>query len=265
MEKETNSPSSHSGDVYFSLQASWGFTKHLGGLRATRLLAQRCHIGEDKKVLVVGCGVGTTACYLVKEYRCRVVGTDISESMIERSRQRARREGVADMVDFRVADAQALPFEDGMFDAVICESVLAFVGDRQKAVNEFTRVTRSGGYVGFNEVTWLKPPPLKLVAYLTRIMGADFLMADGWKGLLEQSGLGEISAESFRTNVLRQWSEEVSQFETADFMRAWGRYAAGLLKDPAVRKFTVDALSFPKSIFSLFSYFGYGIYSGMKG
>ena len=58
-----------------------------------------------------------------------------------------------------MADAQDLPFEDDLFDAVTTESVTAFPADKQKAVGEYTRVTKPGGYVGLNESTWPKVPP----------------------------------------------------------------------------------------------------------
>ena len=91
---------------YFELQAMFGSTKHGGGLTATRELIELCHIDEGKYVLDVGCGVGLTPCYIAKRYGCRVVGVDISEKMIDRSNERAKREGVEDRVEFRVADAQ---------------------------------------------------------------------------------------------------------------------------------------------------------------
>jgi len=131
---------------FFDFAAYVGLTKHLGGLRATEELIESCQIGEGKYVLDVGCGAGVTPCLIAKRYGCRVVGVDISEGMIERSKERAKREGVADRVDFRVADAQDLPFEDDLFDAVITESVTAFPEDKQRAVNEYVRVTKPGGY-----------------------------------------------------------------------------------------------------------------------
>ncbi len=249
-------------NTYFELQASWGITKHLGGLRATNELAKKCHISEGNKVLAVGCGVGTTPCYLAKRYKCSVVGVDLSAEMIGRSNHRAKEEGVVDKVEFMVADAESLPFEGGAFDAVFCESVLAFVGDKQRAVNEFARVTGPGGYAGFNEVTWIKPPPAELEAYLTRIMGSEFLAADGWAALIEGAGLAKTVATTYKTNALSQWVSEVKQFEFLDFLKAWGKYLSRFVTDPASRRFTRDSLAFPGSIFSLFKYFGYGIYVG---
>jgi arsenite methyltransferase len=250
--------------TYFELQASWGITKHLGGLQATIKLAELCHIGESKSILVVGCGVGMTPCYMVKRYGCSVVGVDLSEKMIERSKQRAGREGVGDKVEFRVADAQDLPFENDTFDAVLCESVLAFIEDKQKAVNEFARVTSPGGYAGFNEVTWIEPPPPELEAYLTRVMGSEFLTADGWEAFLDGAGLNETIARTCKTNAWSQWASEVRQFEFLDFLKAWGKYFSLFVTSPACRRFTKEALAFPISIFSLFKYFGYGLYAGRK-
>jgi len=250
---------------YFELQAYWGITKHMGGLKSTRELIELCHINKGKYVLVVGCGVGITPCYLAKRYGCRVVGVDLSERMIDRSNERAKREGVEDRVEFRVADAQNLPFEDALFNVAICESVNAFIENRQRAASEYVRVIKPGGYVGLNECTWIKTPPPELAEYLFRIMGAEFLVCNnGWKELLEGSGLGETVARIYRTNALSQWISEVRQIEFLDFLRAWYRFLLLFVRNSACRRFTKEALTMPKSIFGVFKYFGYGIYVGRK-
>lgn len=102
-------------------------------------------------MLDVGCGTGKTACYMSRTYGCSVIGVDVSEKMVRWSTQRAERGGLKDKVQFRVADAQELPFEDESFDCVMSESVLAFVPDRRRAIEGYTRVVRNGGYVGLNE------------------------------------------------------------------------------------------------------------------
>ena len=234
---------------YFEVQAYWGMTKHMGGLKATEQLVELCHINQDKYVLVVGCGVGVTPCYLAKRYGCKVVGVDLSEKMVDRSKERVKREGVENKVEFRIADAQNLPFEDVSFDAVICESVNAFIENKSGALSEYVRVIKPGGYVGFNEVTWLEKPPQQLVTYLYRIMGAVFLTSNDWKELLEGSGLRETIALVYRTNALSQWVNEVRQFEFLDFVRAWCRYLFMFMKSPACRRFTKEALDFPQKYF----------------
>lgn len=144
-----NESQSHEADdleeLVFELQADLGFTKHLGGQAATEQLLDLCQIDADSYVLDVGCGVGITPGNIAKSYGCKLVGVDVRESMIARAKARARREGVEDRVEFRVADAQHLPFGDNHFDIVMAESVFAFIGNKSRAVNECVRVTRPGG------------------------------------------------------------------------------------------------------------------------
>jgi ubiquinone/menaquinone biosynthesis C-methylase UbiE len=250
---------------YFELQATWGLTKHTGGLQATKELIKACHIGKDSYVLDVGCGVGITACYLAKEYGCKVVGVDISKKMVERAKQRAKKQGVSHKVKFRVGDAQKLPFKDRVFDAVICESVVAFPKNKQKVVSEYARVTKSGGYVGMNELTWIKTPPPEMVEYLSHALEqAKFLSPDGWKGLMKNAGLRNIRSTIHRTSALRQWANELRHMDPRDYLGAWGKLIPMLFKDPALRKWLRKIALPPLSIFRIFKYWGYGLYVGKK-
>ncbi|MGB3904086.1 MAG: class I SAM-dependent methyltransferase, partial [Anaerolineae bacterium] len=141
--------------TYFELQAFTGATKHMGGLSTTKELLELCHMDEGKYVLEVGCGAGATAVYIANKYGAKVVGVDLRETMVDQARARAKREGVEDRTEFRVADAQELPFDDGLFNVVIAESVTTFIEDKQSAVSEYARVAKPGGYVGLNEEIWL--------------------------------------------------------------------------------------------------------------
>ena len=244
---------------YFELQASWGMTKHMGGLKATRELIELCHINKGKYVLVVGCGVGITACYIAKGYGCRVVGVDILERMVERANERAKREGVEGRVEFRVADAQDLPFEDNLFDVVIGEWITGLLDDKQRGTNEYLRVVKPGGCVGLNEGIWIKtPPPTELVEYLSRIFGAkgEILTSDGWEELLVGTGLRDMVVRTYKADVLSEKRENLK-----DFLRVWHRALYAYIRSSAFRKFIRVALSLPKDFLE---YWGYGIYVGRK-
>ena len=89
---------------FFDFAAEVGLTKHIGGVEATDTLLQLCHINKDSYILDVGCGVGVTPCYISRKYGCRVMGVDISERMVERSRERVAREKLTGRVEIRVAD-----------------------------------------------------------------------------------------------------------------------------------------------------------------
>lgn len=258
---------SASGSSYFALQASWGVTKHLGGRGATDELARLCLVHGGSRVLVVGCGVGTSACYLAARLQAKVVGVDISPAMVRRSAGRARKKGLTETARFLVGSGTALPFDDGSFDVVLSESVNSFIPDRERALSEYRRVAKPGGTVGMNECVWLESPPGDLAAYLERVTGARFIDAEekSWSRLLEQCGFDAVSEHIHRTGILQQWCSEVRHVDAHEFADAWGSFVRGCFSNPgAYRSFLRTALKVPGSAGRMFRYFGYGIYIGHK-
>jgi arsenite methyltransferase len=254
--------------TFFDFAAEVGLTKHFGGLEGTQELAGLCHIGEGAYVLDVGCGVGVTSCFLAKRYGCRVAGVDIRAKMVERSEERARREGVADRVEFRVADAQDLPFKDGLFDAIITESVTSFPKDQQCAVNEYARVTRPDGYVGLAESTWLKmPPPPELVAWVSQDVGACVqpLPANGWTGLLKKAGLQDITTRIHSVDTKKEAGLLLQRYGWGGMIGSLLRGLAMYIRNPAYRRFVKGVSQGGVVPKNLGEYFGYGLYVGRKG
>jgi ubiquinone/menaquinone biosynthesis C-methylase UbiE len=97
---------------------------------------------KGKKVLDVGSGNG----YVLSKYAtegAEVYGVDITPAGIDLCRKRFEYLGLKG--DFRVADAQALPFDDNTFDCVCSMGVLHHVPNTQKAVDEIFRVLKPGG------------------------------------------------------------------------------------------------------------------------
>jgi arsenite methyltransferase len=250
---------------YFEFQAMFGATKHGGGLRATAELVELCHINQSSVVLDVGCGVGMTPSYLAKRLGCQVVGVDIRESMIDQARERAQREGVEHLVEFRVADAQALPFEDAHFDAVIGESVTAVVGDKATAAGEYVRVTKPGGYVGLNEMTWLKPgPPAALADYYFRTTGTRPETADDWQQLLRGAGLTELVVRTRKMKVVDEYIDGLRRFGVKDLLSTGLRFLSLTFTSPAFRRYARGTVPSAAVVKAIFEFLGYGIYAGRK-
>src|SRR5262249_45723254 len=74
----------------------------------------------------------------------RVVGIDFAEAMLERARDKAARQGRGPEIRFEAADAEALPFADGAFDAATAAFGVRNVGDLDHALAEMARVVRPG-------------------------------------------------------------------------------------------------------------------------
>ena len=252
---------------FFDFAAKVGLTKHIGGLEATEMLMELCQVSRNNYILDVGCGAGVTPVFIAKTIGCKIVGVDISEGMVERSKERVKKERLTDKIELRAADAQNLPFNDNCFDIVFTESVTAFPEDKQKAVNEYVRVTKPGGYIGLNESTWLKvPPPPELVAWASQDLGANVnpLTSNEWNGLLEAAGLKDIVSKTFAINVKDEARGIYRRYGLGGMLTVLFRMLSLYTKSAAYRKFVMKVKKEGVAPKNLNEYFGYGIYVGRK-
>lgn len=98
------------------------------------------------KALDIGCGSGDLAVFYAAK-GAGYTGVDLSSSMIERARSNYAaliREGRA---DFKVADCENLPFNDGEFDVLSAVALIEYLPDPLKALGEIFRVVKTGGYI----------------------------------------------------------------------------------------------------------------------
>lgn len=118
-----------------------------------RALGRDAATGGDLRgvrLLDVGCGGGYLAEALARA-GASVAGVDLSSSTIEAARRHAAAAGLS--IDYRAADATALPFADGAFDVVVSSDFLEHVSDRlDTVIAEQVRVLRAGGVLAFETV-----------------------------------------------------------------------------------------------------------------
>jgi arsenite methyltransferase len=249
------------GVKYLDMQAYVGITKHIGGREATDELLALCHIEHAHEVLNVGCGIGISSAYIARKHGCRVVGVDISEKMLEWSWKRAHVERVEDKVEFQAADILDLPFKDDRFDAVIVESVIAFVDDKTRAIQQCRRVTRPGGYVAVNESYFTEAPTPEVSAMVCRELGVDIPLVQTWQTLWEASGLQDRMIRLHPIDARREIRGRLQWIGARWALQAFGRLLRLYLTQPAARQ-SLKA-QFGSSAGSLES-MGYGIFVGRK-
>jgi demethylmenaquinone methyltransferase/2-methoxy-6-polyprenyl-1,4-benzoquinol methylase len=123
--------------------------------------ADRAELAVGDSVLDVCCGTGDLALELSKRVAPggRVVGCDFSEPMLDLAREKAARLS-ADGVRFEWADALALPYDAGRFDAVTVGFGVRNFAERERGLHEMARVLRPGGRLVILEITQPTRPPL---------------------------------------------------------------------------------------------------------
>ena len=112
---------------------------------AARELCDACAISAGQAVLDVAAGNGNVAVLAARE-GARVVACDLTTAMVEQGRARSEAEGLE--VEWLVADAEELPFEDASFDCVATGFGAMFAPRPERAAAEMVRVLRPGGTLG---------------------------------------------------------------------------------------------------------------------
>jgi ubiquinone/menaquinone biosynthesis C-methylase UbiE len=108
-------------------------------------LCETVNLCQDETVLDVAAGSFHASLAAARRW-CDVTATDHASDLTNRSRQRA--EAAASGVRFAKADAEALPFPDQSFNAVVSAFGAMFAGDQERAASEMIRVCRRGSRLG---------------------------------------------------------------------------------------------------------------------
>ena len=117
-------------------------------------------LAPGENVVDVGSGAGFD-CFIAAQQvgpGGKVVGIDMLQEMLQKSRASAARMGLTN-VEFREGLVEQMPVEDGWADVVISNGVINLCADKKKAFEEIWRVLRPGGRLQFADIANGKPVP----------------------------------------------------------------------------------------------------------
>lgn len=166
-------------------------------------------LSPESILLDVASGMGTSAFAVAERFGCRVIGIDLSQDNVAESNEESAKRGIHDRVQFKLADAEALPFEPAIFDAILCECAFCTFPNKATAASEFARVLRPGGRVGISDLTRVVEPLPELDGLLAWIACiADAQPLERYADWLVKAGFA-IIASGARNECLGKMVEQI--------------------------------------------------------
>ncbi|MFE0422144.1 SAM-dependent methyltransferase [Streptomyces sp. NPDC058953] len=184
--------------------------------RLTDLVAAALAAAPGRRLLDVGCGTGRPALRIARATGARVSGISVSDPDIDLARTRADTTGLGDQVDFRYADARALPFEAASFDGAWAIESMMHIPDRATALTEIARVLRPGSPLVITDVLLRSPvtgDTADLVRRTCRAFQSPSLPEPAeLRTALDRAGLELVEFDDIGENVRRTYQAFADAF-----------------------------------------------------
>lgn len=182
-------------------------------------LCEAAGVAAGERVLDVACGNGNAALAAARRF-AHVTGVDFVPALLEKARARAAAAGLA--LEAREGDAEALPFADGAFDAVLSTFGVQFTPDQPRAARELLRACRPGGRVAL--ASWT---PDGFIGRMFKVVGAHVPPAPGVRSPAywgTEAGLADLfgpGAGALRTAVRHFTFRYLSPGHFLEVFRTW--------------------------------------------
>ena len=242
-----------------------------GGKEGTPRLINQLGIAENNtaKILEIGCATGYVTYDVARLLQPlgHVTGVDISEVLITKAQEKKEKHRVATM-DFLVADAYKLPFNDNEFDIVFAEALVALLPDKEKVLQEFLRVLKPSGIIGTLDAFAKPETPKAILAEISNamsgVMGTEvnILTLDNWQAFYSSLGLKNVQINPYYEGVFQRTTR------LREVIPAMFKLLYHLLINKKVRQKVLPVMKLARKVMKkdsvVLSHMGYLVFTGQK-
>ena len=157
-------------------------------------------------VLDIGCGYGATSLFFAREFGCRVQGISVSGRQVAHARLKARREGLEDLTDFVIADAEQMQFPRAAFDLIWVMESSEHFSDRPRFFRRAAKSIRKGGALllaAWSASDNAEPQALARVAEAA--ICPVFSRVQDYSSMLARAGLTVLLSRDLTYSVVKTW------------------------------------------------------------
>ncbi|MFX1255775.1 MAG: class I SAM-dependent methyltransferase [Promethearchaeota archaeon] len=191
----------YDGPVGLLWEALMGEHIHVGGIDETKLLAEKLGVNESSYILDICSALGGPVRFLAKTHKAKIVGLDITETMLKKAQERTEEAKLSHLIEYRWGNALDIPARSNTFDIVWGQDAWCYITSKPRLISEAVRVCKQGGQIGFTDWILGSTP-------LSTQKEADFLFEfmifpnmetiQGYKQLLEQNNCKIIEIEDLQ-------------------------------------------------------------------
>jgi len=224
----------YEGPVGILWEMLMGEQIHVGGVKETDILAKKAEISGASYILDVCSALGGPARHLAEKYRCKVIGLDATQKMIDEATKRTEIKGLSHLVEYRLGNALDMPFKADTFDVVWGQDAWCYITDKDKLIDESYRVLKNGGTTAFTdwlqvgnmtEKEWEDLNSFMAFPYMETLDGYEQIMKNAGYKIVEKEDLSkdfakhchiyqDILRNELKSGIIEQYGEEM--FEAAD-------------------------------------------------
>jgi SAM-dependent methyltransferase len=166
-------------------------------------MANLARVGQERLVLDLACGRGSTSRFLAKRYDCHVIGLDLSRKSISIADRRAKNQGQFHRVTFAVANAEHLPLKSETFDIVVSECSFSLLNNKKACAREINRVLKPNGILALDDITHEELSKQRELSDLQCPCFAGAESVEEYKNIFEQVGFDLITFEDHSMDLRR--------------------------------------------------------------
>ncbi|MGH3095587.1 MAG: methyltransferase domain-containing protein [Streptosporangiales bacterium] len=185
--------------------------------RTVERMASNVRLTPDTRVLDIGAGFGGAARYLAATHGCQVTCLNLSEVENERNRAMNHEQGLADLVDVTDGSFESLPYQDNAFDVVWSQDAFLHSGDRERVLEEATRVLKPGGHLIFTDPMATDGCPREHLAPILQRINLDTMATPGfYRRELARLGMTSIEFDDSSEQLPQHYQRVLEETEQHD-------------------------------------------------
>ncbi|XP_052818692.1 uncharacterized protein LOC128244694 isoform X2 [Mya arenaria] len=197
-----------------------------GGIDTTKDFVSRLDLQPGQVVLDIGCGIGGSAFYMVKEFGVKVVAIDLSANMINIGMDRAREMDInEDEVQFEIADATKREYEPNTFDVIYSRDTILHIPDKLALFKQFFKWLKPGGKLFISDYCCSDGDHSDQFKDYVKQRGYNLLSPARYGKVLEEAGFTRVDAQD-RTDLFVQSLEKeliVAEDIREDFVKEFSQ------------------------------------------